>query len=218
MKIFLALCLTVLAVATFQAVAAHETQNDTDNAKVIRFELFDSKTDQKISNLHDGMVISLQSLGLKQPRFNIKAVLDDDDDSVRVTFDVNAIENYKTSRQEPHFMCGSFRGGPKKCWDLQIGTHVITATPFTISDRKPRRVVGVSFSIRFTIVESCTVPKVRPLNHSHETNSHLLSIPCIAVCHEWLGSPSKETRVPNSSERSPRIKDWERFVPRGRIF
>lgn len=139
--------------------------------EALKFELINSRTDQKISDLRDGDIIDLSALGLDRPRFNVEAVVSPNSTDVvgSIKFDLDDMVGYRTENTAPYFLCGmTLSGSPKFCRDLKVGQHTVTATPY--SKRRGRGEEGQPSTVTFEIVESnCGIPQVCKAAISHST-------------------------------------------------
>ena len=129
--------------------------------ETIRFELINSKTDERISTLFDGAIIDLAALGLDRPRLNVEAVMPPTwTDIGSIKFDLDDTAGFRIENTAPYYLCGVNRlGSPKLCRDLKVGQHTVTATPFTESDGGGGE-AGLPSTLTFEIVESnCGIPR-----------------------------------------------------------
>ena len=132
--------------------------------ETIRFELLNSKTDEKISDLFDGDVVDLVALGLDRPRLNIEAVVPPNStDIASIKFDLDDKAAFRIQNTSPFYLCGETRlGSPRLCRELDIGHHTVTATPYSEPDGEGQ--AGQPSTVAFEIVESsCGIPRVRKI-------------------------------------------------------
>ena len=112
--------------------------------QVTGFTLVNADTDQDIGPLQDMAVINLAQLGT---RLNVRADVAGAVLSVRFTLDLKNV----TDSTVPFSLGGDKNGGDYSPWTPELGTHTLTATPF--SDISGRGTRGTSLSITFAAID-----------------------------------------------------------------
>ena len=129
--------------------------------RIARFVLIDSKTNGTLAEMLSGDIVDVESLGLYLPRFSIEAIVSADYGHVgSVVFQLNHVAGYTTENTAPYVLCGKTSlGRPRRCADLDIGHHFVSATAF--AEPNGGGEVLQQSSIYFDIVQShCGVPQV----------------------------------------------------------
>ncbi len=136
------------AFETVNGTARQMPQAATSAGVVTGFTLINSDTDQPIAgytDLVDGSVIRLDELPTL--RLNIRAnVMPETVGSVRFAFD--GFENFRTENFVPYALAGD-RNGNYFNWTPFLGSHTLTATPF--SESHANGVAGTSHTIQFEV-------------------------------------------------------------------
>jgi hypothetical protein len=136
--------------------------------KLTRLELYNAKTDKKISDLIDGQVIDIQSIaGLTSPSFNINAVVQGSVSSV--TFGYN--NTFRTDRASPYAFCGDTASNFKICQELGYGSHTITVTtsPASTTTTITFRIINTAIPMSPPVPTSVNAPVPTPVKVSLPT-------------------------------------------------
>jgi hypothetical protein len=113
---------------------------------IIGFTLINADTDQAIDTIDDGETIDLSSL----PTMNLNIRADTSAgpiESVRFGFDGNA--NYRVENIPPYALF-SDQSGNYHAGTLSVGSHTLSATPFSADNASGTQ--GVALAISFTVV------------------------------------------------------------------
>jgi len=105
--------------------------------------LVNADTDADIINLSDGYVLDLSVY----PRVNVRANVSGQVESVRFGFDGNA--NYRTENGPP-YAPGPNNGGLYDPWVLSLGTHTLSATPYSADNASGT--AGAALTVQFSVV------------------------------------------------------------------
>jgi hypothetical protein len=105
------------------------------------------------------------------PSFNIRAVLNGTGTG-SVLFGYNVIPRYRVEHIEPFAFCSNIRTRYRKCDKLGVGTHTITATPF--SGQAALGQSGTPLSLTFHVVAAC--PSVESYINSITLSGRVLSL------------------------------------------
>ncbi|MEO0471325.1 MAG: DUF4331 family protein [Bacteroidota bacterium] len=121
------------------------------------FTLINAQTDQDLMPLQDGDIIDINVIGTN--KLNVRAnTFPGVVGSVRFGWDGNP--SFRNENNPPYALGGSTKSGSINYFEapLTLGTHTITATPF--SGKAAKGTEGVAFSISFTIVNNAPTPTV----------------------------------------------------------
>ena len=132
--------------ATYDGAArtATLTLKPAFTAQVVRFTLVNAETDQDFGPLANGDVINLAVTG---GSLNVRADVSGSVGSVRFALDGNT--NYRTESTAPYALAGD-NGGDYTSWTPSMGSHSLTATPYSASGGTGT--VGVPLYINFTVI------------------------------------------------------------------
>ncbi|MEM8862428.1 MAG: putative collagen-binding domain-containing protein, partial [Chloroflexota bacterium] len=120
---------------------------DPSRFAVVSLTLINADTNQSIKTLVNGETLYLPSLPTSN--LNVRADVNNPNfNTGSVQFDLNGQASYQTENVAPYSVFGD-SNGDYEAWDLNIGTHSITATPFTGADGSGT--AGDSLTISFTI-------------------------------------------------------------------
>jgi hypothetical protein len=129
---------------------------------VIQFRLINANPDKNgqilVDKITNGSVINLSNFPANQA-FNLEAVTSGSVGSVR--FGYNNIASFRTESESPYAMCGDIKGIYNSCSELAIGSHTVTATPW--SGERATGTSGKSASVSFTIVTNTPAPVPVPV-------------------------------------------------------
>jgi hypothetical protein len=115
--------------------------------KVTGLQLWNSITNQKVTDLTNGKVIVVSDIpGMTTPSFNIRAVYSNKVIGGSVVFGHNAVAKFGTENDAPYTLCPT-----AKCDVLGLGNHSVTATPH--ARRKGRGRAGKALTVSFAIVQ-----------------------------------------------------------------
>ncbi|MDX1991647.1 MAG: malectin domain-containing carbohydrate-binding protein [bacterium] len=116
--------------------------------------LVNADTDQDIAPLTNGMVISFEQIGTRN--LSVRAnTFPSSIGSVRFALDDNA--NFRTENSAPYTLNGDSNGGSDYApWTPTLGTHTLTAIPYTQGNGQGT--MGLSMSVTFTVVETLPTP------------------------------------------------------------
>jgi hypothetical protein len=173
--------LRACTLALFLAAALLPMQSKAQ--QITSLWLFNADTDQPIQALSDGAVIDFQAVGTT--KLNIVAYTSPSIiGSVRFGLDGKA--NFRTDNATPYAMAGDNGAGNFYAWTPTLGSHVVTATPF--SGRKGTGTRGPTVRVQFTVVnnppptvqsfllvDADTDQPIGPLVHGQSINLALLS-------------------------------------------
>ena len=131
--------------------ATQEEEEDTNSGpKVVNFTLINANTDQPIAAydpIPEGATINLHDL----PTSNLNVRANTDPYQVgSVMFSYGGQENFKTENVVPYAF-QSDKDGNYHPWTPDLGGHSITATPFSISNRRGEK--GAALTLNITIVD-----------------------------------------------------------------
>jgi hypothetical protein len=115
---------------------------------VTGLSLVNSKTNAKIVDLADGMVINVKDIsGLSTPSFNINASYTGDVESVEYWY---GYDKYRIEEVAPYSFCGNWRNDFFRCRKLGCGNHTVSAVPYTQPSAQGE--VGAGLMVSFAIV------------------------------------------------------------------
>jgi hypothetical protein len=147
------------------SISTNEQQRQLQTVgTVIQFRLINANPDKNgqilVDKITNGSVINLSNFPANQD-FNIEAVTSGPVGSVR--FGYNDIASFRTESESPYAMCGDMKGIYNSCSELAVGSHTVTATPW--SGERATGTSGKSASVSFTIVTNtpAPVPVPRPV-------------------------------------------------------
>lgn len=115
------------------------------------FVLVDADSDTDIAGLTDGAVINLADVGSS---ITIRANAGADTSSVRFGLDGN--QRFRLENVAPFALFGDTDGDYFDSWEPTLGTHTISATPYT--EQGASGSAGESRTITVTIIDDATVP------------------------------------------------------------
>ena len=144
-----------MSVFAIAAPAKAETQS------VVSFTLINADTDSPIPGydpLPNGATLNLATLPTR--RLNIRAnTAPSTVGSVRFGYDSNA--NYRIENGNPYELASDSAGYNYTAWTPSLGTHSVTATPYTQASAGGTR--GTAKTQSFTVVDQTTLsPSPRP--------------------------------------------------------
>jgi hypothetical protein len=131
-------------------------QPSGSNERVLQFsgsvtglDLINADTEQTITTLSNNQVIVVSDIsGMTTPSFNIEATFTGSGiDSVLFKYGGS---NYRTDKGAPYAFCSNSGRAFSTCLPLGIGTHTVSATPY--SSVAAGSVAGPEVSVTFTIV------------------------------------------------------------------
>jgi hypothetical protein len=140
-------------------LGVEEGYRHLQQATTVRFVLFNSRTDEYITDLINGTVVNLSALGLSSSQnLNIEAVLAGNLATigyVQIAFNTNYIRNDSNS---PYTLCKS----RETCGTIMtIGTHTISARPYSPTGQS-LAYYATSFQLVSGFVPPPTSPIVNP--------------------------------------------------------
>lgn len=134
-------CLIFIMITLCTAVVANNAMAN----QVVSLTLVDSVTDQDIMPLANADTINLSVTGMN---LNIRADVGGSVGSVRFALDANS--NFRLENGAPYALAGDTRGD-YLAWTPSLGSHVLTATPYSKSNATGTK--GIPLSINFTVVD-----------------------------------------------------------------
>jgi hypothetical protein len=105
-------------------------------------------------DLTNSTVVSLDTLGIAAPDFNIRAVTNGTVKSVLFGYMTNP--NFRVENAAPWAFCGNVGNVFPKCSELGLGVHTVTATPFSATGATGT--AGQLVSVTFQIVQGSAAP------------------------------------------------------------
>ena len=121
---------------------------DNDQPKVVSFTLIDADKNKPIvafDPIPEGVTINLQELPTKN--LNIRANIGPDK-AGSVRFAYNGQQNFKTENLVPYAL-NSDKNGNYHAWTPELGSHTVTATPFSKSNGQGE--AGKPLTLNFTV-------------------------------------------------------------------
>ncbi len=140
-----------------------EDDNTSDTQKVVSFTLINAETDQAIAAydpIPEGAEINLYDLPTKH--LNIRANTDPYQVG-SVMFSYAGLDNFKTENIAPYALY-SDNSGDYKNWTPSIGSHEVTATPYSESYRKGEK--GDGLTLNFYVINEA--PDTEPEEEEEE--------------------------------------------------
>jgi hypothetical protein len=126
------------------------------SGSVTGLDLINADTEQKITTLSNNQVIDVSDT----LSFNIEATFTGSGiDSVLFKYGGSY---YRTDKGAPYSFCGNSGRAFDSCGKLGIGTHTVSATPF--SSVATGEVAGTEVSVTFTIVAGAPAPVTSPVS------------------------------------------------------
>lgn len=127
--------------------------------QVMELRLINADTDLPIVTLLDGMIVNIAIQNTTN--FNIEAVTDAGIvGSIQFTY--NGLDNFRIESERPFALCGdgSPVGNYRRCKNLVVGQHTVTATAY--SGVGLTGTVGNTVTVTFTFISEpgCKIPKV----------------------------------------------------------
>jgi hypothetical protein len=131
-------------------------QPSGSDARVLQFsgsvtglDLINADTEQKVTTLSNNQVIVVSDIpGMTSPSFNIEATFAGSGiDSVLFKYGGS---NFRTDKGAPYSLCGNSGRAFASCNSFGLGTHTVSATPY--SSVATGEVAGAEVSVTFTIV------------------------------------------------------------------
>jgi hypothetical protein len=128
---------------------------------VTGLDLINADTDVKVTTLTSNQVVVLSDIpGMATPSFNIEATFTGSGiDSVLFKYGGS---NYRTDKGAPYSFCGNSGRAFDSCSKLGIGTHTVSATPY--SSVATGSVAGTEVTVTFTIVAGASAPIKPPVS------------------------------------------------------
>ena len=116
--------------------------------------LINADTSTPITNLTNGTIINIATSVTSN--FNIQAAtMNNDIQSIR--FALNNVRSFRVESSAPFALCGNNQDMYFTCPNLTIGTHTVTATPY--SGIRASGVVGMKVQVQFQIINAPPVPE-----------------------------------------------------------
>ncbi len=138
--------------------------------------LINADTNTDIGLLEDGQTINLAAL----PTVNLSVRANPGTNpvgSVRFAYDGNP--NFQTENVAPYALRGD-TNGDYISWTPTLGTHTLTATPF--SDANAKGTVGIAFTVTFTVINQSNLPEP-------PTNLVATALSTTSIYLEWDDAP-----------------------------
>jgi trimeric autotransporter adhesin len=118
---------------------------------VVDLILFNADTDRPIMSLTANNGTTLSRMALATSNWNIVAVTNHPDPKVgSLRFAYDTIPAFRTEERAPFALAGDDGKGNYFSWTPTLGTHTVTATPFSLGGASGQR--GTSQTVTFTVV------------------------------------------------------------------
>jgi hypothetical protein len=130
------------------------------SGSITGLDLINADTDGKITTLSNNQMIIVSDIpGMAAPSFNIEATFTGSGiDSVLFKYGGSS---YRPDKGAPYSFCGNSGRAFDSCSKLGIGTHTVSATPY--SSVATGSVAGTEVSVTFTIVAGAPAPVQSPV-------------------------------------------------------
>jgi hypothetical protein len=156
-------------------------------------DLIDSNTEKRIVTLTNKQVIVVNQIpGMATPSFNINATIVGS--GVKsVVFGYGSTTKYRTDNSAPFSFCGN--NGPlyDTCTLLGLGTHVVTATPYSSAGK-----AGTPLKVTFSIVASALVAPATVATVAPRMPTRAPRAPTLAP-----KAPTPSPKVPSKAPMAP---------------
>ncbi len=136
-------------------------KQSANSARITGFTLINADTDKAIGTIKDGVVLNLAKL---PKNLNIAANVSGGKNGQSVNFVYD--NNSRTENGAP-FALGSDTNGDFWGWSTTVGTHALTATPW--SGRGATGSAGRSLTVKFTVVSNSTQPAISTSKNTSNT-------------------------------------------------
>ena len=139
------------------------------SSQVVSLTLVNAATDQDIRPLVNGDVVNLAVTGTS---LNIRANVSGSVGSVRFGLDGNT--NFRTESTAPYALAGDSSGN-YEAWTPALGSHSLTATPYSASGATGT--VGIPLSIGFTVTNAATSNRVPVITSGPQAAPNPVALP-----------------------------------------
>ena len=139
------------------------------SSQVVSLTLVNAATDQDIRPLVNGDVVNLAVTGTS---LNIRANVSGSVGSVRFGLDGNT--NFRTESTAPYALAGDSSGN-YEAWTPALGSHSLTATPYSASGATGT--VGIPLSIDFTVTNAATSNRAPVISSGPQAAPNPVALP-----------------------------------------
>ncbi len=170
-------------------------------AAVTGFILINADTDLPLGSLTAGQTLNLANL----PSQNLNVRADTVDSIGSVRFRLDATTNFKTENTSPYALFGD-QNGDYNAGSFSLGSHTLTATPFSQSNANGT--AGTALSVSFTVINQST-----PINQPPTVNAG----PDLAITLPTNSANLDGTVADDNFPSNPLTTNWAKFSGPGTV-
>ena len=175
------------------------TTNQALDARVSKFVLVNTETNQNLFDLVDGQTLDLNRL----PPFSVRAQVAGHDEVSRVSFEVDSRE-IRRDHSPPYLIAGDSPRRGYERWTPSVGRHTITATAYVQQGNAGMK--GGSLTIEIEVIQSTVVVMNEPTPASPTVPfTQGIDVPVVMVDHSNTAAP---TMPPTLSTALPTIAPY----------